>query len=304
MPSFCFCFAMFRLDPDTFKKVHPAEYHRRFLANGVRPDGRSSLGSFRTAHVLSGAVTTAHGSALARLGSTTALCGVKAEVAVPNAQTPAHGFVVANVDFPALCNPAFRAGAPAEFAQSVSEAVADVARRCVDLESLCIEPDRAVWVLHADIVFLNYEGGAIDAALLALLAALKNTRLPTKTVYSKTDGVVRASAGKTVSLALTRFPVSSTFGVVEAAAQFDGGVGSKGVGVVVMADPTEEEDAVVASKVTVVVDSGSGELMGTFGGAMGVNVLEDCIDSAQTRAKEVYSVIEAAEKAAEKAKIN
>jgi exosome complex RNA-binding protein Rrp42 (RNase PH superfamily) len=41
---------------------------------------------------------------------------------------------------------------------------------------LCIKEGKAVWVLHADIVCLNYDGNILDASLLALTTALKNCK--------------------------------------------------------------------------------------------------------------------------------
>lgn len=40
------------------------------------------------------------------------------------------------------------------------------------LNSLCIESGKAVWVLYADVVCLNYDGNILDASLLALVTAL------------------------------------------------------------------------------------------------------------------------------------
>jgi exosome complex component RRP43 len=44
----------------------------------------------------------------------------------------------------------------------------------VDLTSLCIEPGKSVWTLYVDATCINYDGNAFDAALLAMIAALKN----------------------------------------------------------------------------------------------------------------------------------
>ena len=40
-----------------------------------------------------GSISTANGSSLVRMGETTMVCGIKAEVAEPNIATPEHGFV-------------------------------------------------------------------------------------------------------------------------------------------------------------------------------------------------------------------
>jgi exosome complex component RRP43 len=40
-----------------------------------------------------GSVTTADGSALIRMGETTMVCGIKAEIAEPDAASPNEGFI-------------------------------------------------------------------------------------------------------------------------------------------------------------------------------------------------------------------
>ena len=45
------------------------------------------------------------------------------------------------------------------------------------LRSLAIQPGRAARVLFVDVVCMAYSGNIIDAALLAIMAALKNSQL-------------------------------------------------------------------------------------------------------------------------------
>lgn len=93
-----------------FKRLHPASYLSRFLSSGYRPDGRPILPSssfqstasasasaaddvWRQVSINTGSISTAHGSALVRMGDTTMVCGVKAEVGEPDAEAPGEGFV-------------------------------------------------------------------------------------------------------------------------------------------------------------------------------------------------------------------
>ena len=46
------------------------------------------------------------------------------------------------------------------------------------LSELCIHPERAAWVLFVDATCINYDGNAFDAALIAMVAALKNSANP------------------------------------------------------------------------------------------------------------------------------
>ena len=41
-------------------------------------------------------------------------------------------------------------------------------------KALCIQAGKSVWVLYIDATCINYDGNAFDAALLAMVAALRN----------------------------------------------------------------------------------------------------------------------------------
>lgn len=88
------------LSAQTFKRLHPHAYLDRFLLEGYRPDGRSlptssssSVDSWRDVTVNVGSVSTASGSALVRLGETTIVCGVKAEIFEPDLYSPEEGCI-------------------------------------------------------------------------------------------------------------------------------------------------------------------------------------------------------------------
>ncbi|KAJ3293431.1 Exosome complex component RRP43 [Borealophlyctis nickersoniae] len=272
--------AQFSLDPDTFKKIHPAEYHRRFLSQQVRPDGRA-LRKFRKVEINVGSITTANGSATVRLGHTTVVCGIKAEVAEPRPATPREGYLVPNVDFPALCSPQFRSGPPGELTQTISEYIRQVVDKSniINLEDLGISPGNAAWVLYADIVCLNYEGNALDAALMALIAALKNVRLPKATFYD-TESTVRATEEKSIPLKLNLMPIASTFGI------FDGQY--------VISDPTDEEESLLSSQMSVILDENGVRcgMLKAGGMAMAKQTMDDCIRAARERNLDVLKVLQ------------
>ncbi|KAJ3326556.1 hypothetical protein HDU76_012818 [Blyttiomyces sp. JEL0837] len=217
------------------------------------------------------------------LGNTTVLCGVKAEVSVPRPDQPSAGYIVPNVDLPPICSPAFKPGPPGEFTQSVTDFVNQVVTmsNIVDLESLCIASGKAVWVIYADIVFLNYEGNAVDASMAALVCALKNTMLP-KATFSEVEGTVKATRERTIPLKLNRTPFAATYGLFDAQ---------------LIADPADDEEGILATQLSVVVDSGSGHLCGVFkpgGEPLSKEMLDECIAAAKERATELAGVMKMA----------
>ncbi|EIW61518.1 uncharacterized protein TRAVEDRAFT_35012 [Trametes versicolor FP-101664 SS1] len=254
----------------TFQRLHPKTYLERFLAEDVRPDGRN-LDEWRDVSVIVDSISTANGSALVRLGSTTVVCGVKAEIAEPELDRPEHGFLVPNLDLPAICSPKFKPGPPTDEAQVLSDRLNEVlvSSGVVSTKSLCIEPGKAVWVLYVDATCINYDGNAFDATLLAMVAALKSTTLPKATYDEETKRTI-CSRKVQEPLQIGRLPTSFSFGV------FDG--------THILADPTSFEEPLLDTTISVVVDE-SGGLTSVMQLGLGIvgadDVLNKCIDAAK-----------------------
>lgn len=157
------------------KVVQPTEYLQRFIEKNIRPDGREFLES-RDIQVNLGPIKRSQGSATVRIGNTIVVCGIKAEIAVPTALHPKRGYFVPNIDLPALCSSKFKPGPPSDYTQTITTELKELFDTVdiINLDDLCIELNKSVWVLYADIICLNYDGSIMDACLLATMAALGN----------------------------------------------------------------------------------------------------------------------------------
>ncbi|KAF7432632.1 hypothetical protein PC9H_004574 [Pleurotus ostreatus] len=259
-----------------FQRLHPRAYFERFVAEKVRPDGRE-FHEWRDVSVNVGSISTANGSALVRLGNTTVVCGVKAEIAEPELDQPEDGYLVPNLDLPAICSPKFKPGPPGEEAQVLSDRLNDVllSSGMVDLKSLCIHPGSAVWVLYVDAVCINYDGNAFDATLMAMVAALRNTTLPQAT-FDDISGRTTCSRKTQIPLKILRSPSSMSFGI------FDGSL--------LIADPTSFEEPLLDATLTIVLDENDQVLQTTQLGS-GVVEHEDpllaCITAAKQRRRDL-----------------
>lgn len=225
----------------SFDSILPHEHYKELLKADSRPDGRE-LGQFRKVTVNVGSIGTANGSALVQIGETMVVCGIKAELTKPTAAEPEKGFIVPNVDLSPMCASHFRPGPPSDQAQVASQFLYEVIKSCkvVDLEKLCIQKDKLVWVLYCDILCLNYDGNINDACILAIMAALQNTLLP-KVVYDEEHDSIKTEAGdKEVTKLSIRKLASSTF------TQFE----SK----YTIADPNLKEEAITSGEITIVTD--------------------------------------------------
>ncbi|KAM8835654.1 exosome complex component RRP43 [Synchiropus picturatus] len=263
-----------------FKTAEPLEYHRTFLKEKCRPDGRG-LFEFRTTILNIGSISTADGSALVKVGNTTVICGIKAELSNPTAERPAKGFIVPNVDLPPLCSSQFRPGPPGEQAQAASQFMADVieSSEVVQMEDLCIERGKLCWVLYCDLVCLDHDGNLLDACVIALLAALKNTRIPEVSVNRETSSP-EVDSKKKRGLKIQRCPVATSFAV------FDNSI--------VIVDPTLEEECLSTAQLTVVTDEDDQlcSLHKPGGTSVSGQKLQECINTATTRHEEIQKLMD------------
>ncbi|XP_061595608.1 exosome complex component RRP43-like [Cololabis saira] len=263
-----------------FKTAEPLEYHRSFLKENCRPDGRE-LSEFRTTTLNIGSISTADGSALVKMGNTTIICGIKAELANPTVEAPAKGYIVPNVDLPPLCSSRFRPGPPGEQAQAASQFVADVieSSEVIKAEDLCIDRGKLCWVLYCDIMCLDYDGNILDACIIALLAALKNTRLPEITI-NKDTCAPEVNLKVRHGLHVHKHPVGTSFCV------FDDSI--------LIVDPTADEERLATAQLSVVTDE-EGRLCSVHkpgGVSLSAEKLQDCISRATLRQKEIQKLID------------
>ncbi|KAH8830760.1 ribosomal protein S5 domain 2-type protein [Flagelloscypha sp. PMI_526] len=210
-----------------FQRLHPETYLARFLDENVRPDGRAFT-QWREISINTGSISTAYGSSLVRLGNTTVVCGVKAEICQPDLDSPGEGFLVPNIDLPALCSPRYKPGPPTEEAQILSSKLHDILLEFVaccpyitateyalcsseflPLSSLCIEAGSAVWCIYVDAICINHDGNAFDAGLVAMVAALLNTSLP-QTMFDADSRRTTCSRKDSQPLSLNRKNLPNT----------------------------------------------------------------------------------------------
>ncbi|CAL8265526.1 unnamed protein product [Merluccius merluccius] len=263
-----------------FKTAEPLEYHRSFLKENCRPDGRE-LVEFRPTTLNIGSISTADGSALVKIGNTTVICGIKMEFANPSVEAPNKGYIVPNVDLPPLCSSGFRHGAPGEQAQAASQFIADVieSSEVVNTEDLCIMRGKLCWVLYCDLMCLDYDGNLLDACIIALLAALKHTQLPEVTVNAETS-LPEVDLKTRKPLQVHRHPVASSFCV------FDNSV--------LIVDPTAEEERLSTAQLTVVTDEDERlcSVHKPGGTSLSGERLQECISRAQARHREIHKLID------------
>ena len=198
---------------------------------GKRLDGRG-LDDYRKVSVEPGFAASADGSALARIGATSVLCGVKLEPGKPYPDTPNAGTLSTNAELVPLSSPMFEPGPPHPRAIEVSRVVdrAIRAAETIDLTKLCVTPAEKCWTCFVDVHVLDHSGNLIDAASLAALAALTHTTMPN----------VRFGIGTSdAPLEVEHLPLEITFARL---------------GEAIIVDPTVEEEAAAQGRLTIATD--------------------------------------------------
>jgi len=180
----------------TFAKLHPREFHRKFLQHSVRPDGRS-LTAVRPTTIAADSISTSAGSSLVKLGATSVVCALKLEVGKPFDTRPQDGRLAVEVHLGPLCSPKFKAARATESSVALSQWITNavINSGALDLSDLSIVSGASCWVIYADLLCLNFDGNLADCALLALMQALRRLRLPDTEVVEDASGGRGAGKG-------------------------------------------------------------------------------------------------------------
>ncbi|GFU38230.1 exosome complex component RRP43 [Nephila pilipes] len=257
------------------KLLQPQKYINAFLENNIRPDGRG-LTDFRSVLINVGAIGTACGSALIKLGNTSVLCGIKAELTNPSLKEPNNGFFVPNVTLTSICSNRYVPGPPTEQAQVFSQIIMDLWKDSSFLNptDLCIVPSKLAWCLFAEMTCLSCDGNVLDACVLALMAALKNTKLPEVKVNADSNAI--EVTDNLLDLKVNYFVFSATYAVL---------------GENCIADPSSEEESLAKSCVTVFLKNLHESSVHSFG-CMKEEEIFHCIDCSKKRYSEMKALLE------------
>lgn len=293
------------LQAEAFQRLYPDQYLAKFVAQGVRPDGRP-LALPRATSIGLGVVTTADASALVKIGSTSVLAGTKCEVMPASTDEPDKGRLAVQVEMAPLCSAECRPGRPSEAAQALGEQLGAVLEGggVLDRRQLCIDAGKAAWAVYLDLYVLDADGSLYDACLLAALATLASLRLHAVTVddsgriHKASEDGTAAEAGAAAAAAAQR----------GAAPQRGLQLGCQPVGLTcgvyrgqLLVDPTAEEEPLLDALLTATVDE-QGDVLGFHkaGGSATASqqrVLE-CIEAAKMRGREVRGLLQQALEAA------
>ncbi|MDI6847466.1 MAG: exosome complex protein Rrp42 [Candidatus Bathyarchaeia archaeon] len=208
----------------------------QLIAKGKRLDGRG-LTDYREIKVEQGVIERAEGSARVLLGMTEVMVGIKIEIGQPYPDTPNEGVLTVNAELVPLASPTFEPGPPDENSIELARVVDRGIResKAIDLEKLCVEPGKKVFIVFVDVYVLNHDGNLIDASALAAIAALLNTKM---FKYEIEEGEVKIKPGHT-PLPIRKHPIAVTFAKINDK---------------LVVDPWLEEEQIMDARLTMTTD--------------------------------------------------
>lgn len=307
------------IPPSTMPLISPPILLSAYLSQTPpkRPSNRTPTQTLPI-NLNTSSLTHCNGSSLVKLGETTVVCGIRAEL-LPVTEIPhfrasetarnttqadnennsstnyeavtLNNLLVPNLELGTNSHPSFPSNvAPSVTAQSISQRILSLLHssklvRLQDLEirytasaptsttdpddPAYIEPERdalkAYWVLYIDCVALSYggEGGVFDATVMAVVAALRDVRLPAARWDEDEKRILcNADIAQARQLSLLCLPCPLSFGVFtpnleaqQPQSQINGAVkGSGTTNTIVLLNTDSFEDDICQEKGSIVVD--------------------------------------------------
>jgi exosome complex component RRP42 len=215
-------------------------------------------------------VETAEGSSRVRIGNTDVIVGVKMSVGEPFNDTPDRGVLTTNAELIPMASPTFESGPPDENSIELARVVDRGIRESemIDLEKLCIEPGKKVWINFVDIYVLDFDGNLFDACSLGAVAAIKSAIVP----------AAAHDLGEDYPMPTRCVPVSVTAVKIENS---------------ILVDPTLDEEKVAAARLTVTTDD-NGDLRAMqkgLTGALSIEQVKTMIETSRRLGIEIRKLI-------------
>ena len=238
-----------------------AEHVKEFINKDKRIDGRG-LTDYREVEIEYGVSETAEGSARVKIGDTEVIAGVKLALEKPYPDTPEDGGLMVSTEMLPLANPEFESGPPGIEAIELSRVTDRAIRegKAIDTKELCVDAGEKAWFVSVDICPINADGNLFDAASVAAIAALKDTKFP-----EMEDGVVNYKKKSDKALPMKSVPLSVTIHKING--KF-------------LIDPTQEEEKASELRLTIGVKE-DGELCSMQKGGTLPFTAEDIIEIAK-----------------------
>ena len=259
------------------------DYIRNGVDMDIRGDGRTNY-SFRAVSIEDQILPHVHGSAKVSVGNfTDILCSLKISVGEPRVDTKSQGILDVSVDISQHTNVKIDERQLMDYGNSLAETLQSLLEgsESLNLEELCIIEGKYCWVLHVDILVLQYDGSILDTASMAILNALNRAKLPmTKKIIGESgleeDFEISGDLQDSVSINISKVPLCIT--VVK-------------IGSCLVIDPTNAELLCASGQLVIAIDE-NGVCCGIhklLGGVFSINDIDKAIKMAIEASKRLFT---------------
>ena len=254
------------------------------ISRGKRIDERSRT-DYREIKIEVGVLDKADGSSQVYLGKTKVLVGVKVDVGEPFPDTPDKGVMTVNAELVPIASPTYEPGPPSEGAIELARVVDRGIREsgAIDVKKLCIIEGKKVYIIFIDMYVLDHDGNLIDAAAIAALAALLNTKIRKIGKVDKDKDIVTFKDDYE-PLPISNYPATIT---------------TVKIGDALILDPKLEEEQIMQCRLTVAIDKDN-HISAIQKGGLGTLTLketQEAVSTAFDKSKEIRKkILEAAGK--------
>lgn len=190
--------------------LNERNYVKEALKNGFRVCGRG-LNEMRKPTITID--KNEYGFVEVELGKTKLAVRVSSEIVKPYEDRPFEGIFTITTEISPMASPMFENGKNSDDEVLISRFIEKAVNRsnALDLESLCIVAGEKVWHIRADVNYLSYDGGLIDATCIGVMTALQHFKKPDVTMNGKDITIHSFDQRQPVPLIILHVPICITF---------------------------------------------------------------------------------------------
>ncbi|SMQ48552.1 unnamed protein product [Zymoseptoria tritici ST99CH_3D7] len=194
------------------QEAEPSKNEREFLLSALRENIRLDNRAFDQFRPIELAFGDEYGVCDVRLGKTRVMVAISAEVIAPYTDRKFDGVFTISTELSPIASPAFEVGRQDQTEILLSRILEKTIRRsgALDTESLCIIAGSKCFHIRADIHVLDHDGNIIDAACVALVAALMHFRRPDIEIHGEDVTVFSLQEREPVKLQMQHQPFCIT----------------------------------------------------------------------------------------------
>jgi len=177
-----------------------------------------------------------------------------------------------------IASPSFELGPPSEPGIEAARVVDRVIRSSefIDLESLCIEPGKVVYLIFIDLYPIDDNGNLVDAAFYGAIGALMTARLPRVTFENDRPVLVRDEFTP-LKVRIENMPIQLTYGKL-----LDK----------IILDPTNQEELLLDYKLTMGLSRGNIVGIQKSGrGAVDIDDIKFIAEDIKSRAEKIREIV-------------